>query len=328
VQFISLSVSARVYNLPLADGTTWSIRGLGSTGAWVGYLARLMSLAEAGGPPTHRLTFVRAGEDCVARPDTAEFLPVQAGDAWETVYYLGSCTLYHRQAPEAVCQLPPWEATRPDWSRDERWIRAKHVAAVEPVYRAAEALGGLRCHGALAECAGVGAMLLGPSGAGKSTICRAAHGPWRVLCDDECLIVRTPDAAYRAHPFPTWSNCLAPSHNASWPVPSHVPVGGLFFLEQQPRPGCRALTPERTAALLGSLSLAAFGRRRWGVLRGPACRRALTEMAANVCHIAAAVPGFVLGVGTPEDAWVTLSEVPALQVPRLSAGRQRGHVGA
>ena len=75
-----------------------------------------------------------------------------------------------------------------------------HAVHWESLYR-----GGLPFHATLLEYQGQGIILAAPGGTGKSTCSRRVPPPWRACCDDEVLVVKSPDGRYLAHPFPTWT---------------------------------------------------------------------------------------------------------------------------
>ena len=100
------------------------------------------------------------------------------------------------------------------------------------IYRREVGRGGLAGHGALVECGGKGFILSGPSGVGKLTCCERIQSPWKVLCDDQVLILRGVDGACRAHPFPTLSNYYEGRMPQQWNVESSVLLSGICFLER------------------------------------------------------------------------------------------------
>jgi len=92
--------------------------------------------------------------------------------------------------------------------------------------------GGLLVHGALAEWNGQGVILAGPGGVGKSTASKRLPRPWRSLSDDNTLIVKSPDGAYWAHPWPTWSQYRLGDMSGSWDVQAAVRLKAIFMLIQ------------------------------------------------------------------------------------------------
>ncbi len=105
--------------------------------------------------------------------------------------------------------------------------------SLRTIYWHQQKSGGLPLHSTLVELDGNGYVLAAAGNTGKSTCARRIPPPWRALCDDEVLIVKTINDNYQAHAFPTWSDYLFKRPNPkTWNVESHVPLKGIFFLEQ------------------------------------------------------------------------------------------------
>ena len=102
-------------------------------------------------------------------------------------------------------------------------------------------------HATLLEYQGQGIILAAPGGTGKSTCSRRVPPPWRACCDDEVLVVKSPDGRYLAHPFPTWSDYIWQRAENTWQVEKALPLAGIFFFKQ-------SLEEDRVKPLGGALS--------------------------------------------------------------------------
>jgi SynChlorMet cassette protein ScmC len=109
---------------------------------------------------------------------------------------------------------------------------------------------GLLLHGALVEKDGYGVILAGPGGVGKSTASRRIPLPWRALCDDATLVVRTGEGQYRAHPWPTWSLFFDNGPGGIWDIEKAVPLRAIFFLNQAPEDSAGPLAVSEATAFL------------------------------------------------------------------------------
>jgi SynChlorMet cassette protein ScmC len=192
----------------------------------------------------------------------------------------------HAGGLHVLYELPPAKFDNPLWERAKLWT------SVEPIYRRAMAEGGLVIHGALIDCGGIGAILTAPGGTGKTTCSRRIPPSWRALSDDETLVVRDREGRYHAHPFPNWSHCVEVNDDLSWDVQEHLPLGGIFFLEQAEEDRAIPLSPAPATVLLNATSLADWGALSWRWLPAEEERAIKRELFGNVSEIARDVPCF------------------------------------
>jgi hypothetical protein len=164
------------------------------------------------------------------------------------------------------------------------------------------ARGGLLLHGGLAVRDGAGFVLAGPSGVGKSTACLRLPSPWQPLSDDCVLVVRGPEGAYWAHPWPTWSFLRENGPVASWPVEQAVPLKALLFLRQSPYDEVEpmGLTPATALILESAVQLTrAIAFLPEDDARRKVCRSFLRAARA----LAAAAPAFWLNLSLTGEFW-------------------------
>jgi len=119
-------------------------------------------------------------------------------------------------------------------------------------------------HAALVEWEGKGILLAAPGDTGKSTCCRRLQPPWRVLGDEETLVIRDHDGSYLAHPFPTWSDIYERGLKKSWDVQRSVPLSAIFFLEKSEKIEVAPIGRGQAAMQLNRLAREKVTRSWWG----------------------------------------------------------------
>jgi len=168
--------------------------------------------------------------------------------------------------------------------------------------RQAQTRGGVLVHGALAERDGSGVILIAPGGTGKTSASNRLPPPWRSLCDDATLVVRDPQGAYWAHPWPTWSRFLDGGPGGSWDVQKAVPVKGIFCLAQAAEDRVERVGRGQAVSLLGE----AVGQISAFMVPGlsPEELRVLRlEQFNNLCLMARVVPVHVLHISLTGHFW-------------------------
>lgn len=224
-------------------------------------------------------------------------------EGWEFRDLRGLRLWTHKRQPDVVCRIPEWDF--PIWRRAKLW------ASVEPIYERAERVGGLRMHGALLERSGRGVILAGPGEIGKTTCCSRLPPDWGVLSDDEALIVKCSEREYEAHPFPNWSRCAEEPEAGSWDVQRHLPVAGVFFLEQADADSVAPVPPGRALLLLHEVSAVQLGARSWLGLDETGKQGVRTRLFENARALAEAVPCFILRVSRHGPFWEHIDEALA-----------------
>jgi SynChlorMet cassette protein ScmC len=177
------------------------------------------------------------------------------------------------------------------------------------IYRQAQHSGGLPFHAALVERNGMGIVLAASTGGGKSTCCDRFPVSWRILCDDETLIVRGSDGRYMAHPFPTWSDHIHRRLDRTWNVQQHVPLVAIFFLDWAETDEIVPVAQAQAAIVSNKLAEQVVYYRGHSNLGLEARRAFARELLDNACELARAVPAFVLSVSLTGSFWEKIDEV-------------------
>jgi SynChlorMet cassette protein ScmC len=293
------------YCLRLANGQGWYILGIGGVGSWVKKWASILELkaCEQNGSP--KLVLFQRGS-----PRAKSGKPIWALDAsmvkdlpmsgWKS-HNFGALTLWSNgEAADAICEIGPEELPEIDIIR--MW------QSLDPIYQRAQDAGGLPLHAALVERGEMGVLLVAPGGGGKSTCCGRLPASWRVLCDDETLIVCDNQKKYFAHPFPTWSDYLWRRSARTWDVQQFVSLRAIFFLE-------KAETDEVVpagrgkAAILINQSATQVCQRCWISLPQEEARGLKKRLFGNACELARAVPTYILRVSLTGRFWEKIEGV-------------------
>jgi SynChlorMet cassette protein ScmC len=194
---------------------------------------------------------------------------------------------------------------RPDatWALVSALRQLMAIVECEPA-----ASGGLFLHAALAEWQGHGVLLAGPSDVGKSTASARLVPPWRSLCDDTTLVVRTSLGEYWAHPWPTLSRFFPGGSGGSWEVQHAVRISGVFFLRQAAGDSVEAVGPGHAVALLvHAAEQATLHTAR--ELDEAARREQRLRRFGILCELAKVVPTHVLDVSLGGTFWRSIEQV-------------------
>jgi SynChlorMet cassette protein ScmC len=168
--------------------------------------------------------------------------------------------------------------------------------------------GGVPFHAALVELEGKGVLLAGPGGRGKTTCCRRLPAKWKILCDDEALVLKDEFGRYVAHPFPTWKECLPGWSERTWRVQSRVPLSAIFFLERGESDTVIPIgTGEAANRINGSATQICFLSLEY--LNKDEQRAWRKRVFDNACCLAESIPAFVLRVSPTGAFWQEMERV-------------------
>jgi SynChlorMet cassette protein ScmC len=197
-------------------------------------------------------------------------------------------------ANEFICRVGP--ISTPEKMAFQLTRISKIIANSSEIY------GGLLVHGALAERNGVGVILAGPGGVGKTTASRRLPRPWRSLSDDNTLIVKSPDGAYWAHPWPTWSRYRQGDMSGSWDVQAAVKLELICMLSQAGKDLLVPLPIRQIISELVDVSGQTFFIMANGMDKG-AIRRINLMRFHNAVALGKAVPVYRLEIGRNGKFW-------------------------
>jgi SynChlorMet cassette protein ScmC len=293
------------YSLKLANGQGWYIIATERLKKWIEKFATILQLKtnESKGYPTLFLLEGESNQHISIEPifelehNMLKNLP---RDGWSFCDFKLLCVWLHRDVPDIICEI------KGELNHEMDIIRMWY--ALHPIYQRCQESGGLPLHAALVERDGEGILLAGRGGAGKSTCCWRLPSPWRVLCDDEALIVRDNQKQYFVHPFPTWSDYLWERSRHTWDVQQYLPLSGTFFLKQGEMNEAIPLGQGEAATLITQSAIQVCQRnwRNSDRKEESVQRRKLFE---NASELARAVPAFRLRVSLNGQFWEKIEAV-------------------
>lgn len=278
------------YSLKLANGRAWRFIADRNSEWLCEELVRLAGLNTASPGPCETVALVSGG---IEQPladvlDKARKLPgaiTLPEDGWVSNNHRFLKFWNRPGTPFAIGAT----SDRRDRKTDVTQVRQ----TLYPVVAGEIATGGMSVHGALVEREGAGVLIAAKGGTGKSTCCRRIPLPWRVLCDDEALVVNTGNDTYRAHPFPTWSEHMWGPSERSWQAERHVRIAAIFFLEKADTDEVIPYPQGMAAVSLYISGIEAF--EKYKVFMSTA---QVAEFSArildNSCRIARTIPAYVL----------------------------------
>lgn len=285
------SLPSRGFALRLGDGSRWWLAGSRAATPLPEDMAAIMQLHPGDAPEAGQVLFFYDREK-----DGRLFEPARLQAAgWHSL----------RPYSEQFFFLPGMRHVLAEY-RSGQPVPEPHTLmalTVPAVFFSSIALAGLPFHAALVERHGQAVILAARGNTGKSTCARRVPLPWGAPCDDEVLVVRSPEGRYLAHPFPTWSDYItgrAPHH--TWKVEAALPLAGLFFFEQALEDHCTPLAGYQAA--LAALHSAEQPMKRLLRWFAPAdIRRYRVNMLANAAALVKQVPVFHLKVSFTGRFW-------------------------
>jgi SynChlorMet cassette protein ScmC len=277
------------YRLHLGDDSHWWLGGFSSQNALIEKLATIMEL-QPGKPNDSNLMILIRNHTRVRR---AGFTPEEAS-GWVHVNRNDCFAWYRPDFPDVLWELSPTAFGRLDY--------IFNVFASAFIYRESIRRGGLPFHAALVEREGQGVILAAPGETGKSTCCLRIPPPWLARCDDEVLMVLSPDGRNLAHPFPNWSDYLFERGEGTWKVQDPVTLAGVFFLEQSLVDDYVPLRSAEAAVAVTNSAQQVFDR-LLRICSDEEARTLRRTIFSNACELVKKVPAFRLQVSLTGRFW-------------------------
>ena len=293
------------YNLRLRGLGSWDIFCSRDVRPWLENLARIMELKPGGSGASNRLYFLDAGL-CIEDSNSGRLLcngslrEVLPEEGWKLFEFPMFRLRMHEASADAVFEV---------WPGNDIFLNViKMRLSLFPVYLRAQRYGGILLHAALVEKNRRGFLLAASSAGGKSTACRRLPSPWRVLSDDETLVVRGNGGEYHAHPFPTWSECLERACGRTWNMQEDVNLDALFFLEKSEIDEVVPMGPGHAASLIARSSQEALGM-ALSYLRHEDVAEIRKRVFENAISFARTLPVYILRLSPDGPYWEKMEEV-------------------
>jgi SynChlorMet cassette protein ScmC len=307
---MNLSCSENGYHLQLADGQEWHIVAARGTRSIVERMALIMQLRTCKDQGATKLIFKLWESSDETKWDTTYDLDPEVQrdfprNGWKAHYPAILRFLTHHSVSHVICEIKVVENRIDDKAGIGEIAVIQH--ALDPIYHRAQQLGGLPFHAALVGWNGMGILLAGQGGSGKSTCCSRLPSDWRVLSDDETLVVQAREE-YIAHPFPTWSDFYRPPYQQTWDTLQHLQLRGIFFLEQAEFDKVVPIG-QGQAALFINESASQVGNRIWKKLCSNEKKAYRKRQLDNACRLAKVVPAFILCVSLTGRFWEEIEKV-------------------
>jgi SynChlorMet cassette protein ScmC len=279
----------RGYSLHLGDGSRWWIAGSEHASFIAEKLATIMQLQEGDPGDGHLMFFYEKNADH-QRLD----VPRLQAQGWISLKHFFFQISFQ---PRLRHFLGEYDTGNPKSSPYGLMCEALPSVYWESIYR-----GGLPFHAAFLEHQGQGVILAAAGETGKSTCSRRVPPPWRARCDDEGLVVLSPEGRYLAHPFPTWTDYLWERAENTWKVEEAMPLAGIFFLEQAPNDDVLPLEGAQ-AAIAAVNSAGQIMARFLSWCDAASAREVRGTVFANACELVKQVPTFRLRVSLTGRFW-------------------------
>jgi SynChlorMet cassette protein ScmC len=293
----------RGYCLYLSNGNKWWITGDGNSIEYVDKFASIMRLKECLSDDLPKLVFSRVIDDQTI--DVPKLNSSIVRTTWSFHEYKFIHVWSNNNFHDVVCEFIENKTSK------EKVEKNKYLAmwaSLKPVYLRSMRMGGLPFHAALVECAGRGILLAAKGGGGKTTCCRRLPDQWKILCDDENLVVLSKDEVYRVHPFPTWSDYIMRRAKSTWDVQYSVPFSGIFFIEQSENDEVIPLSVGQASVQMTRSVTQVLGK-LWNNLPREEQKATMRDIFNNAFEMAKVVPAFRLRVSLDGRFWEEIEKV-------------------
>ncbi len=216
------------YHIKLTGKNEWDILGNDRSVQWLNDYASIMELKPSSLYNCPKLLFMRDSSindfADIKKYNNYNIIDSLPPDGWK-IHRLRTIRLwFHPDVNDVVCELGK------EISHEKEILMMWESSYI--FHNQIQKSDGFPIHGALIERDGKGIILAAPGGTGKSTCCRRLPSEWRVLGDDEALVIPDENGNYIAHPFPTWSEHYWRRSERTWKVENGVKLYAIFFLEQ------------------------------------------------------------------------------------------------
>ena len=293
------------YRLRLVNRMAWHIKADEASLPLAHDLCRILRLKPDAPEPDSRLLVICRSEAASGYSRLLSSVPAAAReydlprDGWTPEDHGVLRLWFHDRRPDVICETVGGPGRELDIIRMQLMLKA--------VCDGVRQAGGFLLHAALVEHEGVGILLAGRGCAGKSTCCRRLPDTWKVLCDDQTLVLPH-GSRHFAHLLPTWSEHFAGNASLSWDMETHVPLAAVFFLEQSKTDAIVPMGQGRAASYAAQLAAEVL-RSMWSERERSNEATLRKELFQDASAFAKQVPAYHLKVSLGGAFWTEMERV-------------------
>jgi SynChlorMet cassette protein ScmC len=294
------------YGLFLHDGNNWWITGNDESIKIVNEFASIMKLEECLPDGLPKLILYRSNHNHSLMSSELNSPNLEAG--WK-LYNHETTYIWHNTSSGDVISEFKSSRTKID-KYTAMWL------SLQPICRKNIQMGGLPFHSGLIEHEGRGILLAATGGTGKSTCCRRLPDHWRLLCDDEVLIILDNNKKYCVHPLPTWKDYILNNYTIKreenkWDVQYSVPLSAIFFLEQSEKDEAIPIPTKKVPFFITELAFSVMDK-KWINKTDEEKIELVSRIFNNAFDIAKVTPAFHLRVSLNGRFWEEIEKVMGL----------------
>ncbi len=291
----------RGYCIQLGNGNNWCLTGYKDNVKYADILAEIMNLKECPLNEYSKIVFFNSSNSHQLNEKNIEKVLPDLTDEWK-VYDYSSFRIWHSlQYGNIIIEYVSQEPSKDD-KYNSMWTLLSFV------FLRCLKTGGLPTHSGLAEYEGKGILFIASGGTGKSTACRRLPYPWKVLCDDENLIMPNKDGKFRVHPFPTWSDYLWERGRNKYDINQFVPLSAVFFLERSDKDEVEQLPKDVSSLYMTGTAYQVLAK----ILRKMGKDEQTTTMSQifnNAFDVSRSIPSYKLKISLTGKFWKKVEEV-------------------
>lgn len=289
------------YGLFLRDGNNWWITGNDESIKIVDEFASIMKLEECLPDGLPKLILYRSNHKQSRMSSELNSPNLEA--EWKLYNHETAYIWHHISSGDVISEF------KDDITKIDKYITM--WLSLLPIHRQSVQMGGFPFHSGLIEYEGRGILLAATGGTGKSTCCRRLPEHWKVLCDDESLIVLDKKKKYHVHPFPTWNDYTEERAKNKWDVQYSVPLSAIFFLEQSEKDEAIPIPTNKAPFFITELAIQVL-EKKWINETNEERIELVSKVFNNAFDIAKVIPAFHLRVSLNGHFWEEIEKAIGL----------------
>ncbi|MGB9597035.1 MAG: SynChlorMet cassette protein ScmC [Candidatus Poribacteria bacterium] len=289
------------YCIQLGNENNWFVTGYENGMEYADTFAEIMKLKECPLNEYPKIVFLNSSNsDQLNEKDIKMILP-SAVNEWKVHNYNAFRIWHSLQSNNIILEYKSQEP-----SKDEKYIAMWSLLSF--VFLKCLKIGALPTHSGLAEYKGKGVLFAASGGTGKSTTCRRLPSPWKVLCDDENLIMPDGNNKFKVHPFPTWGDYLWDRSKNKWDIHQSVPLSAIFFLSRSESDEIEQLPQDKSSLYITGTAYQVFAKTIRSMDNNEQTA-IMSQIFNNAFDISKSVPIYKLKISLTGRFWKKIEEV-------------------